>query len=113
MGLSAFNRARRMAAEKAAREAAEAEQQETDAGVTGEQVDHDAPTVPVAAALALINGAANAKAIERLPSIGTKGAAKIFEVRPENGFVALEQVAAMADLQSADWDAIAAWEAPE
>ena len=108
MGLSAFNRARRLAAEKAA---AEQSVQEVSAEVTGEQ--HEEPTVPVPAALALINGAANAKVIEKLPTIGAKGAQKIFEVRPENGFVALQQVASMADLQSADWDAIAAWEAPE
>ncbi|MBD2156228.1 hypothetical protein [Leptolyngbya sp. FACHB-16] len=129
MGASGFMRARRIAAERMNKpveevgyqEAAEylrkpqEEQpvQESDAGVTGEQPEDEMPTTPLPAALALINGAASAKAIEKLPTIGAKGAQKIFDVRPENGFVALEQVAAMTDLQSANWTEIAAWEAPE
>lgn len=103
MGLAAFNRMRRLAAEQAKAAG-------TELGASDDQLQ---PLTAAQKLLAAINDATDAKELASLPSIGNASGKRIIENRPDGGYADLDAVKiANEDLAkppyNVDWDKAAA-----
>lgn len=72
--------------------------------------DSEANTLPIPAALSLLNGASTPNELTPIPGIGVGRGRRLLELRPETGFLSLDQSASLLGDKSVDWEAIAVWQ---